>query len=130
MPAGRPAFEITKEVLKKVETLAAQGLTLRETALALGISYQTLNEKSKEYSDFSEAIDAGRAKGVAQVANALFQKAIGGDVTAQKHYLNNRGDGWSERQSSEHSGPNGGPIRTDSIFEFIPVGSDANSKKD
>ena len=119
MAGGRPPFQITPEVCKKAESLAAQGLTLRETALALNISYQTLNEKTKEYAEFSEAIETGRAKGVAQVSNALFKKATGGDVTAQKHYLNNRGEGWSERSSKEVSGPDGGPIQVADITRTI-----------
>ena len=125
MPAGRPQFEITEEVLKKVESLAAQGLSKREVALCLGIHVSTYCDKQNEYPEFSEAYDKGSSKGVAQVANALYQKAVGGDVTAQKHYLNNRGEGWSERQSNEHSGVNGGPIQIDSVLEFVPVGPDS-----
>lgn len=102
-PVGRPKYQITPEVCKRAESLAASGLTLREIALSLGISYETLNEKGKEFSEFSDAIAAGKAKGVAQVANALFQKAIGGDTTAQKYYLNNRAEDWSEKSKSELS---------------------------
>lgn len=95
---GRPAFDITPEVCKKAESLAAQGLTLEQTAHALGISYQTLNEKRKEYDKFSDAIELGKAKGIATVTNALFNKAKDGDVPAMKYYLNNRDNGnWQER---------------------------------
>ena len=123
MPAGRPAFEITDEVLKKVETLAAQGLSKREVALCLGISVSTYCDKQSEYPEFSEAYDSGSSKGVAKVANALYTKAIDGDVTAQKHYLNNRGDGWSERQTREISGPGGDAIQTDHMvtLEFVGI---------
>jgi hypothetical protein len=116
---GRPAFEITEQVCKKVETLAAQGLSKREVALCLGIHVSTYCEKQAEYPEFSEAYDRGASKGVAQVANALYQKAVGGDVTAQKHYLNNRGEGWSERQSNEHTGLNGGPIQITEVARTI-----------
>ena len=95
---GAPAFEITEQVCKKAESLAAQGLTLEQTAHALGISYHTLNEKRKEYDKFSEAIELGKAKGIATVTNALFNKAKDGDVPAMKYYLNNRDNGnWQER---------------------------------
>lgn len=102
---GRPAFEITSEVCKKAESLAAQGLTLEQTAQTLGISYQTLNEKRKEYDEFSEAIELGKAKGIATVTNALFNKAKDGDVPAMKYYLNNRDNGnWKDRVTTEHTG--------------------------
>ena len=107
MTAGRPKFEITKDVCKKAESLAAQGLTKEQIAQVLGISYQTLNEKTKEYSDFSEAIDAGKAKGIAQITNALYKKASEGDVPAQKYYLNNRDNrNWKDRieQKTTHEG--------------------------
>jgi len=38
--------------------------------------------------------------------------------------------GYHDKADNTLSGPNGKPVQTDSIFEFIPVGSDANSKKD
>ena len=119
---GRPAFKITPEICKKAESLAAQGLTLEQTAHTLGISYQTLNEKKKEFADFSEAIELGKAKGIATVTNALFNKAKDGDVPAMKYYLNNRDNGnWKDRIDNTHTGADGGPIQIDSIFEFIPV---------
>ena len=76
MPRGRPKFEVTPELTKKAEALAAQGLTLEQIASVLGISYQTLNERRKEYTDFAEAIKRGKNKGIAQVSNKLFQKAM------------------------------------------------------
>ena len=96
--AGRPPFKITEAICKKAESLAAQGLTLEQTAHTLGISYQTLNEKRKEFAEFSDAIELGRSKGIATVTNALFNKAKDGDVPAMKYYLNNRDNGnWQER---------------------------------
>lgn len=98
MPAGRPKFEITDDVCKKAQSLAAQGLTLEQTAHSLGISYQTLNERRKEFTQFSEAIELGKAKGIATVTNALFNKAKEGDVPAIKYYLNNRDNGnWKDK---------------------------------
>lgn len=119
-PVGRPPFEITPKVIKKVESLATQGLSKREVALCLGMGKSTYAEKQKEFPEFSDAYDKGAADGVRKVANAMFNKAVEGDVGAQKHYLNNRGDGWAERQSKEISGPGGGPVEL-SLFEFVPV---------
>jgi len=112
MPAGRPPFEITPEIIERVEELAAQGLPKYQIAHVLGIHYDTLNEKTKEYPEFSDAIERGKAQGIETITNALFHKAQTGDTSAIKYYLNNRSDDWSETQKHEHSGPAGGPIET------------------
>ena len=87
---GRPAFEITEDVCKKAESLAAQGLTKEQIARCLGIHYMTLNRREKESSEFSEAIKNGQAKGIAQVTNYLMENAKAGNPTAQIFYLKNR----------------------------------------
>ena len=108
---GRPAFEITGEVLKKTESLASQGLTKEQIAHVLGICYQTLNEKTKQYSEFSDAIASGQAKGIATISNALFNNAKKGNTTAQMFYLKNRAPiEWRDKTDHEHTGPGGGPI--------------------
>ena len=101
---GRPPFVIDEAVCKKAEALAAQGLSHKDIAHSLGISYQTFNEKSKDYPEFSDAIQSGKSKGLAQVTNALFKKATEGDVVAMKYYLNNRSPEWNDRQDIKYSG--------------------------
>ena len=96
---GRPPFVIDEAFCKKAQALAAQGLSHKDIAHSLGICYQTFNEKSKEFSEFSDAIQAGKSKGIATVTNSLFTKAKDGDVQAIKYYLNNRAkDDWSDKQ--------------------------------
>lgn len=92
---GRPKFEINPDVIEKVESLAANGLTKEEVALCLGISYQTLNEKTKENSDFSEAISRGKAKGIAVMANNLVKLAKAGNAAANIFFLKARAK-WRE----------------------------------
>ena len=102
MPAGRPKFEITEKVIKKARKYAAQGLTKRQVAHCLGISHQTLNEKSKEFSALSDAIVEGRDEGIKTVTNALYTKASEGDVPAIKYFLNNRdNDTWKDRREDK-----------------------------
>jgi hypothetical protein len=96
---GRPPFEVNQKIIDKVEKLAAQGLHQYQIADVLGICYQTLNEKKKEFSGFSDAIRIGKAKGGATVTNAIFNKACGGDMVAAKYYMNNTDpDNWKERK--------------------------------
>jgi len=95
---GRPRFEVTPEVCEQVENLAAQGLTVDQIALVLGVHKATLFDKQKEYSDFSDAIKRGRGKGIANVTNALYEKAtVDKDNTAMIFYLKNRA-GWVDKQ--------------------------------
>ena len=122
---GRPKFEITEDVIKKVEALASQGLTKEQIAHVLGICYQTLNEKTKQYSDFSDAIASGRAKGVATISNALFNNAKKGNTTAQMFYLKNRAPiEWRDKQDHEHTGPGGKALNPPQIVVITGKGSD------
>jgi len=98
--AGRKPIKITKKIIARAESLAAQGLTYKQIAQTLGMSYQTLNEKGKEYSEFSDAIDSGRAKGISTITNALFKKAEKGDGQSMQFYLKNRDRAeWGERKA-------------------------------
>ncbi|MDF4819780.1 hypothetical protein P3547_19835 [Vibrio parahaemolyticus] len=84
--------------LNEVEKLAACGLSQRQLALALGISYETLRKKKKDLADFEEAIERGKAKAIVQVANKNFEAAIGGNVIAQMFWLKTRGaEEWNEQ---------------------------------
>ena len=123
MPAGRPMLEITPKLCARAETLAAQGLTIDQIALSLGMGRATLYDKKAEFSELSDAIEEGRAKGIATITNALFQNAKGGDTQAQKYYLNNRDNqNWKDKVTTELTGANGGPVVVQDI-QFVPVDS-------
>lgn len=92
---GRPLWIPSAADLKKTEMLAARGLTMEQIARCLGISYDTLNERSKEYTEFSEAIKIGKAKGIGEIANALYEAGKKGNIAAQQFYLSRRAD-WKE----------------------------------
>lgn len=82
----------------KVERLASQGLTKQQICDSLGISDQTLLNREKVDLELLEAIKRGRAKGLKEVSNALFEAATSGNVTAQIFYLKNRAPGdWKDR---------------------------------
>ena len=99
-PVGRPKFEITEEVLKEVEEMAGQGLTVKQIASCLGVSPATIYNKQAQYLEFLETIKKGQAVGLAKVTNALFQNAtVEKDNVAIIYYLNNRDrENWSNRQ--------------------------------
>ncbi|MCE5229019.1 hypothetical protein LLG95_05420 [bacterium] len=120
---ARPKWEPTAQDLKNAERLAARGLSMDQIALSLGIVPSTLYKKKKLHREFTEAIERGRATGIAQVANALFQNATGfthpdsgqyfpPDTKAQVAFLSRRDpENWSERRQLELTGAGGGPVR-------------------
>lgn len=113
MPGGRPEKEID---LEQVELFASRGLTEKQVAAALGISQETLMRRKKKYGSFLDALKRGQAKGVAKVANALFDQAMNGQTAAAIFYMKNRA-GWKDKL--EHSGDEDNPIATKLVREVV-----------
>ena len=113
MPGGRPEKEID---LVQVESLAGRGLNEGQVADALGICRDTLIRRKKKYSEFSDALKKGQAKGVAKVANALFEQGMNGQTAAAIFYMKNRA-GWTDKQ--QHTGPDGGAIQHSLKVEYV-----------
>ena len=104
-PMARPKFEITQEVIDKAESLAASGLTKEEIAGCLGISYQTLNEKTKMFPEFLEAIKNGQSKGIGMMANNLVKLAKAGNAAANIFWLKARAK-WRDTPDEDKKDPN------------------------
>jgi hypothetical protein len=99
----RPRIDITDEMLQKTEDLASQGLNRDEIARCLGISPTTLYKYKRKDAQFANALKNGRAKGLAVITNALFEKAKAGDTTAMIFYLKNRDpEHWRDRRAFDH----------------------------
>lgn len=99
-PVGKPPWIPSQEDIKKAEEYATLGLTKLQIANCLGISYQTLNEKTKEYEDFADAVKRGQDKGIAMVAAKLVNNVNLGNVSAQIFYLKARAK-WSDNDSAD-----------------------------
>ena len=82
--------------LKKVKRMASRGLTQHQCALALGCSARTVENRLKDDVNFADAWEEGRASGVDDISNALFDEAKAGNVQAQKFYLAARAN-WSDK---------------------------------
>jgi len=96
---GRPSWIPNETSCNQVQEMASRGLTVAQIASCLGISETTLYKKQNEYAEFMDAIKKGRAEGVNQVSNALFEKATQGNVTAMIYYLKTRDrENWGENQ--------------------------------
>ena len=93
---GRPAWIPTDSVWQEAREMASNGLTMAQIADSLGISETTLYAKQGDYKEFMDAIKKGRAEGLNQVSNALFEKATQGNVTATIYYMKVRDrENWS-----------------------------------
>jgi predicted DNA-binding transcriptional regulator AlpA len=99
MPAkGTSRFVVTDKVLARVQALARKGLSMTQIAHCLGISESCIYRHKRTNEQFEQAIKIGQAKGVARVANALFESALNGNVTAQIFFLKNRDmAAWKDR---------------------------------
>ena len=121
----------------QVKDMRAAGLTVSEIARTIGVEDKTLYNWSYRYPAFAEAWKLGTEMATGRVEESLYKRALGyavpkekvafdrdgnvlratyqehvpADVGAIKYWLGNRApDQWRERQSIEHSGPDGGPI--------------------
>lgn len=105
MPGGRPEKKINAS---DVRHLAMRGLTIEQIARCLGIAPSTLYLQKSKYSELSEAVEQGQARGIQKMANVIFEKGEQGDTDAAKFYLKCRGN-WNERV--ELTGEGGGAIQ-------------------
>ena len=100
--SGRKRIELD---LEQVETLAARGLGTSQIARAMGVSWNTIDRNRKRSEDFEESIKRGKARGLAQVTNALFESATEkNSVVAQIFYLKNQDPKiWKDRVENVHA---------------------------
>lgn len=102
---GKPPFKIDSAMCDKTEILAAQGLTMEQIASVLGMGQTTLYKNKKNNTNFAKAIKKGQSKGLANVTNALFTQAMGGNITAMIFYLKNRDpENWEDVQKRHYFG--------------------------
>lgn len=127
----RPAYAL------QVKDMRASGMTADEVASTFGVSQGTIYDWVSKYPAFRENWQLGLDIATGRVVESLYKRATGyeapreklafdkdgnvlraqyrehvpADVGAIKYWLGNRApDQWRERQSLEHSGPDGGPI--------------------
>lgn len=121
--AGRKPFKITREVLDRAEQLAAQGMTMEQISDCLGISYQTLNEKSKEFVELSDAIKLGKARGIAMVTDALLKNVNIGNTAAQIFFLKARAK-WREADMEDLANKDKPKTSEEIMQEFLQLKSE------
>ena len=60
---GRPSYEIIDEIYEKAQSLASQGLTIKQIAAVLGMGTRTLYEKQESFPHFLHSIKRAEWKG-------------------------------------------------------------------
>jgi hypothetical protein len=143
---GRPsAFK--PEYCDQARKLCLLGSTDAELADFFEVCEDTINEWKKTHSEFSVSIKKGKAQADANVADRLYQRAMGfehpevdirvvdhaivqtpitkiyaPDPTAAIFWLKNRQRSkWRDKIDTELTGPNGGPIETITRVELVPL---------
>ena len=98
MAKGKYQRWLEPDGLLLLEGWARDGLTDEQIAHNMGITAKTLYVWKNEYSDICEALKKGKEVVDYHVENALLNKALGGDTTAQIFWLKNRRpDKWRDK---------------------------------
>jgi hypothetical protein len=91
---GRPLLVLTKDQIQLLETLGGL-LTRAEVADFFNMTPKTYAAIEARQEGVFSAYQHGKTSVILKVATALYEKALGGDVPAQKFYLTTQA-GWSE----------------------------------
>jgi hypothetical protein len=100
---------------KQVEAMSGYGVPIEQIAAVAmgGISIESL------YQHFRTELVTGKANINGKVGQTLAQKALSGDTAAMIWWSKSR-MGWKEKVELEHSGPGGGPIKSESKVVLEP----------
>jgi len=150
MPRGRPS-SYKPEYAEQAYKLCLLGAVDKEMADFFGVAESTFNLWKKEHKEFSESLKRGKIFADANVADRLYQRAMGyehddvelkvvslggnmgsevqecevrkyypPDTTAAIFWLKNRKkDQWRDKQETEITGKDGGPIQIETLLESL-----------
>ena len=115
MSVGRPT-DYRPEYCEQVEEHLAGGKSLTTFGGKVGTHRDTLYEWASVHPDFSDAIKRGRSRGQELWEDRLANLALTaeGNATAVIFAMKNLyRDDWNDRVVNEHTGKDGGPIKTE-----------------
>lgn len=128
-PLGRPS-EFTAEVEKAILDALAAGASIRSACGAAGIGtttfYRWLSQAEgadapEHFRAFRDASTRARSQARVAYAAVIRRAANEGDWRAAAWFLErSEPEEWAQRQKLEHSGPAGGPIRTEDTGAIDP----------
>lgn len=109
--------EPTEQTRGQVRKLVIAGIPHVVIADVLGVAKKTLQKY------YDEELKFGRVQADSNMAAALYQSGIRGNVAAQIFWCKTR-LGWKERDALELSGPDGGAIQLQAVDRPAPVDRD------
>ncbi len=111
---GRPSAYDPVYCTKIIEA-GREGFSLTAFAGIIGVCRDTINEWGRKHPEFSDAIRRHSGARTYKLESDLLSAKEGPVVTSRIFALKNAApDEWREKQEHAHSGPNGGPIQTES----------------
>lgn len=136
-----------EEYAEQARKLCLLGSTDAELASFFEVAESTINLWKLEHATFSESIKRGKVQADSDVADRLYQRAMGyqhpevdirvidhlivqtpitkiyaPDPTAAIFWLKNRQRGnWRDKVDTELTGPNGGPVETITRVELVAM---------
>ena len=119
MPGGRPTV-YKPEFCDKAREILADGYSVLGFAGKIGVSKMTVYRWIDQYPEFRDAVKDGQAAAASWWEDRLRDIAYGkdGNATAAIFGLKNRGaDVWCDKVAQEVSGPEGGPIKTETTLD-------------
>lgn len=98
MARGKFEYWLTKDGLTLLEGWARDGLTDEQMAEKMKVGTRTLYDWKVRYPQISQSLKKGKEIVDYEVENALLNKALDGDTTAQIFWLKNRRpDKWRDK---------------------------------
>ena len=99
---SRKTLKITEKHLADIERFASRGLNKEQISLNLGWSKSAFYDRQSKSPEILEACERGRAAGVHELTNGLFDSALGGNVVASIFMLKNLApDQFNDRKYAE-----------------------------
>ena len=100
MKTGPKPRKITTQLLEQIEFQASRWLSQQQVCHALGFSETWWYDAKQKNSEISDSFKRGQAKGLAEVANAIYEQALNGSTGAACFFLKNRDpERWSDVKS-------------------------------
>lgn len=90
LPGRRKPYKFTKARQAEFLRLTREGMRRSAAARKVGLTPSTVIHHAANYPEFAKALDEAEREATDQVEDALFQSALGGNVTAQQVWLYNR----------------------------------------
>ena len=118
-PGGRPS-RYSAGLGERIAEAMATGLSLEAAAASCGVGPRTVFTWQNEHDEFRRAVEDGRARSLLFWERRAVALANGepGNAAVVTLGLKNRSraaSGWHDAQRLEHSGPDGTPIRTETV---------------